>query len=210
MATSTRMASLATVMVLTCALLPSAARADGDPASDTLLGQDVFYPYQPPVSAGIQRTLNAETAAARRTGFPIKVALIANPVDLGVIPDLFAKPQQYADFLDQEISFQGKQPLLVVMAAGYGTQGLAAAATSAKASLHTPVGRSPTALAQAAIPAIAQLAAAAGHPLKGYSARSQSSGDSSSRLPVLIGLGVAALVVGAALVALHRRRPADP
>ena len=33
------------------------------------------------------------------------------------------KPQQYAMFLDQEISFNGKQPLLVVMAAGYGSAG---------------------------------------------------------------------------------------
>ena len=75
------------------------------------------------LQVGGQPTLNAETAAAKRAGFPIKVALIASPVDLGVIPDLFGKPQQYADFLDQEISFQGKQPLLVVMAAGYGVAG---------------------------------------------------------------------------------------
>ena len=45
---------------------PVAARADGDPASDILLGTNVFYPFDPPVSAAVQRTLNATTAAAQR------------------------------------------------------------------------------------------------------------------------------------------------
>src|SRR5258708_10141456 len=94
---------------------PGAARADGDPASDVLLGEDVFYPYTPPVTAAIQHELSAATAAARKAKVPIKIALIASPVDLGVIPDLFGKPQQYAQFLDQEISFRCKQPLLVVI-----------------------------------------------------------------------------------------------
>ena len=35
---------------------PPAALADGDPASDVLLGQSVFYPYSPPVAAGLQKT----------------------------------------------------------------------------------------------------------------------------------------------------------
>ena len=50
--------------------------------------------------------VNAETSAAKKAGLPIKVALIASPVDLGVVPELFDKPQSYADFLDKEISFQ--------------------------------------------------------------------------------------------------------
>jgi hypothetical protein len=40
-------------------LAPAAARADGDPASDVLLGENVFYPYSPPVSTSLQQTLNA-------------------------------------------------------------------------------------------------------------------------------------------------------
>ena len=98
-------------------------------------------PTRPPVAAPVQRTLNAETAAAKRAGFPLKVALIASPIDLGVIPDLFGKPQPYADFLDQEISFQGKQPLLVVMAAGYGVAGLRRPGASAARGLPKPPGR---------------------------------------------------------------------
>src|SRR5262245_14137685 len=96
-------ATLAAALCL-LALAAGAALADGDPASDVLLGENVFYPYQPAVSQQVQKALNAQTAAAKRSGFPIKVALIASPVDLGVIPDLFGKPQKYAAFLDQEIS----------------------------------------------------------------------------------------------------------
>ena len=141
-----KLTSIATTVLAAAALIPASALADGDPASDVLLGENVFYPYTPPVSAALQKTLNTETAAARRAHFPIKVALIASPADLGMIPDLFNKPQKYADFLDQEISFQNKQLLLVVMPAGYGVQGLPATAISATASLsqtsRTPKQRS--------------------------------------------------------------------
>ncbi len=114
-------------------LQPAAAAADGDPASDTLLIENVFYPYTPPTSTALQRMLNGVTVAAARQRTPIRVAVIASPVDLGTIAVLFGKPQEYADFLDQEISFNGKQPLLVVMSDGYGTQGLTPAASAAVA-----------------------------------------------------------------------------
>ena len=68
---------------------------------------DPCHPFSQAVAADLQKTLNAETAAASRVHFPIKVALIDSPVDLGAIPSLFAKPQQYADYLDQEITFPG-------------------------------------------------------------------------------------------------------
>ena len=126
------------VALLASALLPAAVLADGDPASDVLLGENVFYPYSPPTSPALQKQLNAETAAAKQAHFPLKVALIGAPVDLGVIPSLFGKPQKYADFLDQEISFQTKQPLLVVMAAGYGVQGVDAKTKAAAAALAKP------------------------------------------------------------------------
>src|SRR5437588_1198020 len=98
--------------VATCAMLaahPAPVRADGDPASDVLLGQDVFYPYSPPVPRALAQQLNGAAAAARRLRSPVKIALIAQPTDLGVIPSLFDKPQEYANFLDQEISFTSRQ-----------------------------------------------------------------------------------------------------
>lgn len=76
---------------------------------------------------------------------PIKVALIAAPTDLGVIPELFGKPADYAKFLDKEISFQGPQPLLVS-----GAQGVSAKAAAAVTALAPPTGKTSTALAQAA------------------------------------------------------------
>jgi hypothetical protein len=200
--------ALAAAALLTNVVVPPAAFADGDPASDVLLGQNVFYPYSPPVSGSVQKSLDAETAAAKKAGLPIKVALIGSPVDLGVIPALFGQPQKYADFLDQEISFHTKQPLLVVMPAGYGVQGLSAKANRALASLPKPAGTKTDALATAAIAAVAKLAAAEGRPLAAASGSSSSSGSSSTTLIVAI-LAVAAVATAAALLVLRRRQTAS-
>ncbi len=198
-----RLAATIVAALAALALVSVGALADGDPASDVLLGENVFYPYSPPVSGALQQSLNQVTAAAKQAGFPIKVALIASPVDLGVIPDLFGKPQKYADFLVQEISFQTKQQLLVVMPAGFGSAGLGSAATAEVAKLSPPAGTTSDDLARAAIPAVSKLAAAAGHPLAGGS----SGGGGSGSTVLLIALIVAALAVAAVLLAL-RRRPA--
>jgi hypothetical protein len=190
--------------LLALALLPAAAAADGDPASDVLLGENVFYPYSPPTSPAIQKQLNAETAAAKQAHFPLKVALIGAPVDLGVIPSLFGQPQKYADFLDQEISFQTKQPLLVVMAAGYGLQGVDAKTKAAAAALAKPAGSQGNDLARAAILAVPKLAAAAGHPLKGEGGGSGGGGDG-SRAILVAALAAIAIAAAAALVVVRRR-----
>ena len=205
------------IAIATCVLLaglcaPPPALADGDPASDVLIAENVFYPFTPPVAPALQNTLNAETAAAKRAHFPIKVALIASPTDLGAIPSLFAKPQQYANFLDVEISFfGGKQPLLVVMPNGYGVQGLSAAATAAAARLPPPAGRTSDDLARAATVALSKLAAAAGHPVStapgagtGTGAGGESGGGAAA-----IGVGVLALVavlMSAAVLSFRHRR----
>jgi MYXO-CTERM domain-containing protein len=198
-------------VLLAIALLAAApaALADGDPASDVLLGQNVFYPYSPPTSAPLQSKLNAVTAAAKRGGLTIKVALIGSPVDLGVVPDLFGKPQKYADFLDQEISFRTKQPLLVVMAAGYGTTGLSSEATNALAKVGKPAGRSSDALATAAISAVAKVASAEGHPIQGVSGVG-GSGSGGNTTTIVVVLAVAALATLGALVAVRRRQTASP
>jgi hypothetical protein len=202
--------AIAACVVVACmATAPATAVADGDPASDVLLGQNVFYPYSPPTPNSVQRSLNAETAAAAKAGFPIKVALIAAPTDLGVIPGLFNKPQKYADFLDQEISFQKTQLLLVVMPAGYGTKGLPKAAATAAATLAKPTGRTSEALANAALAAVPKLAAAAGHPIKADSpagAGSSGGGSNTGRTILLIVLILAVVATAGALVAVRRRR----
>ena len=188
-------------------LLAGTAHADADPASDVLLGASVFYPYTPRVAPAVEHTLDAEVAAAGKQRFPIKVALIGSPVDLGAIPDLFGKPREYARFLDQEISFAGKQALLVVMPDGIGVAGLNAGATSAAASLAKPAGATSDALARAAIAAVSRLAAASGHPIGAAGAGSSAGGadgGSSPLVPAAI-LAVVAVTAAGAVIAVRRR-----
>jgi hypothetical protein len=187
-------------------LLAPVALGDGDPASDVLLGQNVFYSYSPTAKA-LQTSLNTATAAASRARFPIKVALIESGIDLGVIPELFGKPQQYAHFLDQEISFQGKQLLLVVMKTGYGVEGLSAPATAAAAKLPLPTGGTSDDLAKAALTAVVKLAAAAGHPLSGVrgSPTSTGGGGGSTKTLIVIVLVLAAVATAGALLVVRRR-----
>jgi hypothetical protein len=202
------------IAIATCVLsaglcAPAPALADGDPASDVLIAENVFYPFSPPVANTTQDALNAETAAANRAHFPIKVALIASPTDLGAIPSMFAKPQQYADFLDQEISFfGGKQPLLVVMPNGYGVQGLSAPVIAAAAKLSPPTGRASDDLAQAAIAAVPKLAAAAGHPIAAASGGSDG-GDGGGATELSVGALVFVAVVTSAAVLWYRHRRAE-
>jgi hypothetical protein len=197
--------ALALAMTLALLALPAPALADGDPASDILIGANVFYPYGRPVSAALQKTLNAETAAASTAHFPIKVALIASPIDLGSVPNLFAKPQEYADFLDQEISFVStKQPLLVVMPNGYGTHDLGSRATAAATSLQRPASGGTDDLARAAIAAVRTFAAAAGHPLEAVTGGSPGAGGGSTALSAVV-LALGAVVCAAAVLGLRRR-----
>jgi hypothetical protein len=193
------------IAVALALLLPASAAADADPASDVLLYARVFYPYSPAVSRSLQDTLNAETAAARRAGFPIKVALIGHAFDLGGIPEFFGKPRPYARFLDTEISYRTLQPVLVVMAAGLGGEGLGAPATLALAKLPRPPTGTPNALAQAAITDIPKLAKAAGHPI----ATGATGGSGSASTPLLIAAAVA-LALALAVAVLGRRTRHHP
>jgi hypothetical protein len=198
-----RLASLLVAVTLLALGSASAASADGDPASDILLGQSVFYPYQPAVSAALQRRLNAEATAAANAGLRIKVAIIGAPIDLGAIEQLFGKPQEYAEFLDREISFTGPQPLLVVMAAGYGAQALPAPAQAALSSLAPPLGKSNDDLTRAALTAVSRLAAADGHPI--VTRPDTVTTSARSPLPLLAALIAGALLAAGGVIALRRR-----
>jgi hypothetical protein len=195
---------LAGTLVPAGALAPAGALGDGDPASDFLLAQNVFYPFQPAVAISLQRALNAETAATQRAGLPLKVALIHSPADLGAIPSVFGKPQAYANFLDREISFNGPQPLLVVMPAGYGVQGLHAPASTALRNLRPPSGASSDDLARAAMTAAAKLATADGHPVKVPSG-DLGGGSGSPTWVIVLAMGAAAVMLAGSLLVLRRR-----
>ncbi|MHB8694076.1 MAG: hypothetical protein ACYDHH_22790 [Solirubrobacteraceae bacterium] len=196
-------ASLAALSILTA----PAALADGDPASDVLLGTSVFFPFEP-ISHPVAHALDtAATSASHQLKPPLKVALIPSAVDLGTVTALYGKPQQYADFLGQEISLVGKSQLLVVMPGGYGTHGMPTAAAHAVTALPQPAGSSADALAQAGLIAVRKIAAAEGHALSGAATTPPSSSTGSGgSTGLIVGLIVVAVLSAGALVAATLRR----
>jgi hypothetical protein len=192
--------------------LPALARADGDPASDVLLGQDVFTGYGQ-VSAKVQDELDSVTTSAARAGYPVRIALIAGKGDLGSVPQEFGHPAKYAYFLDYEISTAVSGVVLVVMPKGFGVA--SGGRPQSNAVLHgIPIGTGTNGLGIAAVAATEKLAAAAGHRLAGDAASATvpltaSGAQVSDALETLLVLTVlAVLAVSAAVVARRRRRGA--
>ncbi len=97
----------------------TAARADGDPASDLLLLRNVFLPYEAP-SPSVAAALEQSANIVYLHGDRIKVAVIYSRNDLGAIPSLFGQPAQYAQFLGIELGLWYAGPVLVVMPSGVG------------------------------------------------------------------------------------------
>jgi hypothetical protein len=161
---------LVSIRVIACLILAGAlgalgagtARADGDPASDILYLQDVFVTYSKP-SPDLVAALTTEVAKANTAGYRIKVAVIANPTDLGSVPSLFNQPEVYARFLGAELGLFYTNRLLVVMPAGFGVY-RNGAATDAEEAILAGVkidGADPDSLTRAAAEAVQKLVAAA-------------------------------------------------
>lgn len=139
------------------------ARADGDPASDYLLGEKIFLPYDAKFAPKQSAQLTALVAAANRAGFKIRVAIIWSNYDMGSVTSLWRKPRTYAKFLGLELGFVYKQRLLIVMANGFGFNWPKHSPTSEYALLskiRVPPGAN--GLLAAAETAVKQLAAADG------------------------------------------------
>ena len=100
-------------------LVAASSRADGDPASDYLLLQNVFLTYQSP-SPAVSAALEHAASAVYLHGDRVKVAVIYDTADLGSVPSMFGDPESYAQFLGIELSLWYDGPLLVVMPAGFG------------------------------------------------------------------------------------------
>jgi hypothetical protein len=193
-------------VALSSALLSAQrAVADADPASDILLGSQVFYPYQPPVSPALQKQLGQTLNGLKANGLNLKVAIIQSAVDLGALPNIFGKPQQYADFLDKEISFNTPQPLLVVMPSGFGVSH--AGAAGALKGLKIDAARKSDGLAEAAIQAVQRIAKANGKSTTGASASGTGSSGGSSSL-ITFGVPIVVILLGVAAALLLRRRAA--
>ena len=136
------------------------ARADGDPASDLLLEQNVFFSYDAPSQAA-RLALQQAVGRVYAHGNRIKVALIDDQTDLGSIPSLFGHPADYAQFLGIELGHWYVGPLLVAMPAGFGIYdgGRSTAAESAVLRSLRVDASTPDDLTQSATTAVRQLAA---------------------------------------------------
>jgi hypothetical protein len=226
-----RFTTVAVAAVAVCVLLaawqPQSARADGDPASDVLLYQPIYFPYQP-APAAVKRRLTGLVRSANGQGYQIRVAVIQARRDLGSIPELFDKPSVYARFLSSELTSAWRSRVLVVMPGGYG---LAQGARFVKVKgvlqirenttsgpdeavlrqLAPPSGSSPTALIDAAGRALRALAAR--HDVSLVAAipsTHASTGGGRSRASELLAAAVAATVglTAGLLWFLWRTRPA--
>jgi hypothetical protein len=157
------MKRLAVVALLAACVAAPAARADGDPASDYLLVQKVFLPFDAKFPPKRQAQLVGLVAAANKAGFKIRVALISSSYDMGSVTALWRKPRTYARFLGEEISFLYKQRLLIVMPNGFGFSWLKHSPTAEYAVLRTiPIEPGALGLLTAAQAAVQRLAAASG------------------------------------------------
>ncbi|MGI9183361.1 MAG: SCO family protein [Solirubrobacteraceae bacterium] len=202
--------ALAAALTVTLAstIFTVSARADGDPASDYLQTNQVFFaapttaappvqtpaaspaqtpaasPAQTPAASPAQRQLLSVVKAANEAGFAIRVAVVSSEYDLGSITELWRKPVLYARFLGLELSSVFRQRLLVVMPNGYGFNwpGHPSAAVHRELS-KVPVGANSRTLAAAAEVAVRTLAGAAGVKLGSGSASRSAPGPGSGAAP---------------------------
>ena len=168
--------AIALAVLACCALgaLSPAARADGDPGSDVLVYQNLFVAADANISIAQQVELGDLLTSASRDGFTIRVAIVAQPADLGAITALWRKPASYASFLGIELSLAYSQRLLVVMPDGFGFNWQGHSAGAAYQVLgKIAVKPGGTGLAASAETAVRALAAASGVRLAAPAAASQ-------------------------------------
>lgn len=194
---------------------PSLARADGDPASDVLLAQDVFHPYRPnDTSPPVRQALDGMVARAKASGFRVKVALIAAKADLGAYPYLFGQPARYAELLAKELTLTEPARVLVVLPQGIGTRNLGPLA-SALDGLRPGVERDGDGLARVAMLALGRLTRATGHPVAVPAvarAAPDDGGGGGGRGPLValpVG-GVTLVILAGAVLAVRRGSRGDP
>jgi hypothetical protein len=195
------------VSAVAAGMLAATARADGDPASDYLLVQKVFYPIDVKFPPAQKAKLSGLVEAANRAGFKIRVALIASPYDMGSVTSLYGKPRTYARFLGTEIAYIYKQRLLVVMPDGFGFNWPHHPTGQAYGALRTiPIRAGNTGLLDAAQTAVQRLASSAGVKVSAPADVTTSGRNRSHGVLVVLAAALAALLLAAATVVVLRRR----
>jgi hypothetical protein len=193
------------VALLAACLLAPAALADGDPASDTLITTQVFYPYYSNTPKPAVNRLQQTVADANKRGYTIRVAVITSPYDLGSVSALWHKPQPYARFLSLELAFAYKNRLLVVSPNGYGYVDKTKPDPARLELVKTvPIGKGTEGLLLTADKAVRALAAKDGYKLPAAASIKSGSGSSMDTVVIAIAAAIGALLV--ALVEILRRR----
>ncbi len=189
-----------------------AALADGDPASDYLLGGSTYLsPFDSHIPQAEQAKLVAMLASAKKQGFPLKVAVIATPYDLGSVPSLFKTPQTYAHFLAEEDFYYWKTEVLVLTPYGFGiykANKLPAADKALIAKLKVSPKATGPALMTAVEDAVTKLAARRGLTLATSTGQAGGSSVWTERAEIAGGAVVLCLLGGGIWLLLRRRRTA--
>jgi hypothetical protein len=194
------------VALLLAAIFAARAQANGDPASDRLPFANVFFSTQEPNTVPSGRDLIFLTKAAVKKKFPIRVAVIYQPGDLGLIQSMWKQPQPYAHFLGEELVNFGRYhgTLVISMPSGFGIFGPGAtpAAKGALAAMPKPGNGSLEDLGAATVTAVEKVAAANGHALP--APPSHGGSGTPAWVVVLAALAGAAVVAGGVFFALRR------
>jgi hypothetical protein len=187
-----------------------AAFADGDPASDVLVYEPVFNPYDSGATVAQAAQLEALVRYVSAHGYPVKVAMIASSRDLGTASELWENPDEYAIYLGTELKLVFKGRLLVVMPQGYGlrdpfpTDAIPAGDRKAVNGLYAPGSD----LVAGAYQVVTRLASDNGITVPktfAYTAPAASSGSSSAS--PLIGFAVGLVAIAVAWGVSLRARP---
>jgi hypothetical protein len=198
------------VLVIAACGLAGTARGDGDPASDYLLGTQVFFSIDVTVPKAKQQELVSIVHDVNKSGYAIRVALIASPYDLGAVTSLWHKPRQYAKFLGAELQFIYKRRLLVVMPNGFGFNWQKHPSSKEDAVLAAvPIPKGAVGMLDSAVTAVQRLAAASGVKVVRAPAAATTGkrGIAHDRTVIVLG-AIAALALAVLLrLALRGKRP---
>jgi hypothetical protein len=168
----------ALVVVLGALLAAPTARANGDPASDVLLTQPVYFPIDATLSDADREALLKTVDDADKRGYKIRVALIPFTSDLGTAVSLWKHPEDYSKFLGKELAFVYRNRLLVVQPSGFGFYDRGKpVAKEQRVLAKVPVGQTPAALTHSADAAVRALAAANGVTLPAAKTKSTATRD---------------------------------
>jgi hypothetical protein len=156
-------AFLAAAIAVLCA--PAVALAHGDPASHYLETGSLYPSFEHQPSQNVELQLIGVLDAAKKAGYPIKVSLVT-AADVADTPEMLNKPQEYAEYVVGALvgsRVPVEAPVVIVTPAGIGVAG-----PGAEEMRGVTTGTTGDALARAAMTAVRDIAAKAGHPLPAH------------------------------------------